>query len=286
MGVLMAKIEVLKQADFTKWQQYNYERLVTGFMGLDEMRGITTDDFVVIAGDTGTGKSTVAFYMACAMAIADNKVLYFNAENSPKVMIDKLTQFGLDNDRHFGKFDANGYNRLKIINCNALGLNDLENAILLEKPKAVFIDLFTILLDGVTMGNLVMATKEVAEKLAEIAVKYKCAIITTQQLRKEDKLMQKPSLQHIQGGSSLQHKATKIITLYRYDVARADELKKKKRANCLFNYDAVKNVIELIVRKDRLGEWSGSVFAKYNYGDGYISLDRQESYEYERVIYA
>ena len=59
-----------------------YEKINTGINGLDSQFGLTNDDFLLLAGGSGSGKSTIALFMACTMAKAGHTIVFINYEVS------------------------------------------------------------------------------------------------------------------------------------------------------------------------------------------------------------
>lgn len=76
------------------------ERVSTGITGLDEMlsgKGYYRGSTVLISGNAGTGKTSIASYFAHeAAAIRKEKCLFFSYEESPDQIIRNMSAIGLD----------------------------------------------------------------------------------------------------------------------------------------------------------------------------------------------
>jgi energy-coupling factor transporter ATP-binding protein EcfA2 len=263
-----------------------YEHLATGIEGLDVNRGMTTEDFLLIGGGSGSGKSTIALFMACTMAKKGHTILFINYEVSPKRLSDSITELGFNYDFDFGTFDAGGQNRLKLISpTKGFSFDAIVKAVQLYKPKVLFIDLFNGLLSGISGFERNNVTLKYATELSFFGTKHNCAVVVTEQLVKDNKVG-RPTLNDIQGSSSLVHKATRILTAYRYSSAKLEELTRKAVTGKIQNGKIMLTCSELITRKDRLGLWnSGTSYIKYERGEGFLSLEDWEQAEYFSTIF-
>lgn len=79
-------------------------RLSTGIAGLDEMMhgGIPMGDSVILAGQTGTGKTTFAMQFACAGLRLGESVVIAIFEERPDTYIQRAKTFGVDLDEAIG----------------------------------------------------------------------------------------------------------------------------------------------------------------------------------------
>lgn len=279
--------QILSTAEHEYLKHKRYQQLVTGFECLDSQRGITTEDFVVMGGGTGTGKSLIALFMACSMAKKGETVIFLNAENSKKVTSDRIREFGFDFDKDFGIPDAKGFHRLIIISIKDIRFESIPQFFTIYKPTAMFIDLFSSLLDHVESHLKTSFTGKYAKELSFYPEKYNCAIIVTEQLTKDSRRVGRATPDDIAGGAALTRKATKIITLYRYAKEKLDTLVAKAVKNKVTGSGQIMlSGSELIVRKDRLGFWKDGInLIKYEHGEGFISPEGYEMTDYFNTVF-
>ncbi|MFN8770161.1 MAG: AAA family ATPase [Neisseriaceae bacterium] len=239
-------MEIMNLKQYEAYSKVSYTPFNTGINIFDEKRAIGLDDFTVIAGSSGSCKSTVALYMVCSMAKAGSVVVFINTENAGHVMQQRIENLGFDFNRDFGAFDKNGTPRLIITTATEIKFDQIVNMVQAYKPQALFLDLFSALLDNTKSFDIPMVTRHYAKALAGFNEKYKCAVFVTEQLVKDSKRNYRPNLNDIQGGVALTQKATKVILIYRY---------LKENLERLFVKDNIPNLVEMtteiIVRKDR-----------------------------------
>lgn len=245
------KMSVLTQLEAERANVFNPTILSTGISQLDNRDIMTTSDFLVIAGDSGGGKSTIALLMACSMAKAGKKIVFLNMENDNKVMLNSMKYLGFDYNADFGEFIAEKGSfypkNLKIITLNSLKMDQVRAFVLSENPDAIFIDLFSELLAGKNKNDIPNLTYEYAVELESYTKKYNCAVIVTEQLIKDNKRRGRPTFGDIGGGSNLYKKAHKILMIYSYARDNANSLIAQGHGP----NSAVSTVIELIPLKDR-----------------------------------
>ena len=263
-----------------------YEHIMMGIDGLDYQHGLTNEDFLLIAGGSGSGKSTIALSIACTMAKAGHTIVFINYEVSPKVLVDSMAALGFNYDIDFGTLDNRGQNRLKLISpIKGMSFNEIVKAVQLYKPKALFIDLFNGLLSGIVGIERNNLTLKYATELSFFPQKYNCAVIVTEQLVKDNKVG-RPTLNDVQGASSLVHKATRVITIYRYKNSKLNEIMKKDYYPSNTNDLVMALTTEIIVRKDRLGIWASNInLIKYQKNIGFIGLDEHEISTYNNTAF-
>jgi circadian clock protein KaiC len=92
-------LQVLPITSMSTTRQVSSARISTGVPGLDEMLGglgIFESGTVLISGQAGTGKTTLAASMAAAACARGDRVLYFSFEETPASIVRNLTSVGLD----------------------------------------------------------------------------------------------------------------------------------------------------------------------------------------------
>lgn len=280
-------MHLMNEAEHELYQLKKYTHLATGFECLDVMKGLTTEDFLVISGDTGSGKSTVALAMACNIAKKGNTVVYLNAENSQKVIVDAIKGLGFNFDKDFGEY-KNGVHRLIIYSMNDIKFESLEKLLILHEPKALFIDLFSSLLDNQPTFLTSQLTAEYAKKISFMPQKYNCAIIATEQFNKDNKRISRPNIGDIAGGAGLSRKATKVLLIYRLIKTKAESIMNRAANQAVTEHSLTIADIssELIVKKDRLGFWKDGFFPiKYVWQEGFSVLVGAELADYKQLAF-
>ncbi len=264
-------------------------------MGLPSLAGgITTEDFMVISGDSGSGKSTIALYMACHVAKYGRKVAIFNLENSEKVITDEIKKLGFDFDKDFGERDEHGRHRLIILNddinseTSSITMSQIQNVLTYHEPSLIVIDLFNGLLSGQMPNMIPSLTEKYAIQLRKWCVRNKCLIIVTEQLTKDNKRVTRPMANDIAGGASLTRKATIILMIYQYNQQNAE--KNLRQEQEVSNYNTA-NVAELIVRKSNKGLLRVPTFVYVKktsgiYGQqGFVELDDEQRKSYVDYVF-
>ncbi len=256
-----------------------YKSLFIGIPQIDENGGITDHDCTVIAGSTGSGKSLVALYMACTLAKYGQKVVFFNVENDLKLMCERMKDLGFDYKTDFGLFDKNRENRFLLRNGKDMKFDMILTEIVTYQPTAIFLDLFSSLMDNSNSFLVADFTLKYAIELSEYPKKYKCAIFVTEQLIKDNRRIGRPVINDIQGGKGLPNKATKVIMVYRYC---KENLERSIRENVTSLN--ILSTTELLLRKNRMKDTIPSFMllklCDGNNGKGFKPLTDFEHEEY------
>lgn len=273
-------MQLMNQENFNLSKKSVVEPLKTGIWDFDARNGIGKDDFVVIGGGTGSGKSTLSLFMACNIAKSGKRVLYFNTENSMEVMANKIGFLGFDFDKDFGVMNQKGNpERLIIWNCNDLTYDQVSNAVLAYQPNVLILDLFSSILEKFQSWEFVNKTRDFSKDFSFYPQKHKCAVIVTEQLTKDPSRFKRPTENDIAGGKGLGNKATKIITIYRHAKENMEKLLDD------VNLQNISNIVsELIVRKDRHGRLPNKIYPiKLEYG-GFKGLGSSEFSQYLQCL--
>lgn len=260
----MKKMDISR---FNELKQTERIHLHTGLPELDRSEGFGMDDFCIIAGGSGSGKSTIALFVACTMAKKGKKVAFFNVEMSEKLIQERIEQLGFD-------FNTD-LNTMGLYSGKEISFQALENEIILKEYEVLFLDLFNCLLTKFSDRDKWRMTEEYATRFSFFPEQHKCAVFVTEQLTKDNKRVFRPTLDDVKGGASLIQKATKVIIVYRYVYENLERMQK----------DVVPNVVhsctEIVVRKDRMGKINGKMcLLNYWHGEGF-----KELYEEERRLY-
>jgi predicted ATP-dependent serine protease len=266
----------MNQENFNTSKNLVIEALECGIWEFDTRNGIGKDDFLVISGGTGSGKSTLSLFMACNIAKSGKRVLYFNTENSMQVMSKKIEFLGFEFDKDFGEPNQKGNpERLIIWNATELTFEQVNNAVLAYKPDVLILDLFSSILEKFQNWEFINKTRDYAKDFSFYPDKYKCAVIVTEQLTKDPSRCKRPTENDIAGGKGLGNKATKIITIYRH---AKENMEKLMEDTSQLNISHI--VSELVVRKDRHGRIPTKIYpVKLEFG-GFKSLMTYELAQY------
>lgn len=269
----------MKLERYAAARNYHYKPFVTGVEIFDNSSAIGSDDFVVIAGGSGTGKSYLAMFIACNVARSGQRVLYINAEMFASVFVNRMVAAGFDFEVDFGKQDVDGHNRLMVVH-----QEDMQKKITYElidewvkklKPDLLVVDLFGCLLPK--DSSLAATTEKYAIGYSFYPRTYGCAVIVTEQLIKDYKFAERPDPHHIANGKALGDKSSKIITLYNY--FSANPIKR-----LIHKSELVDRSLEIIIRKDRLGRAPLGIHVTDSRNQ-YNLISKVQAIEYENVVF-
>lgn len=258
------------------------KRIKTGIFEIDKKGGIRSNDFIVMAGSSGTGKSYLSLFMACSAAKKGHNIVYIDLENGAETIAARIKSQGFNIHTDFGKIDEkHGTERLKIFedhNIAANPLETIENVILTFKPDFLVIDLFNVFTASKPTYMISQVTTELAVGFHRLAQKNNCAIMVLQQFTKDNsRHARRPVLDDISGGAGLVHKATKVFTLFRYSKERVEKV-------CGNDSEIVKKIIELIPRKDRHGDLPQDIILLRNEGGIHEPLTMERNAYLELVF--
>lgn len=269
----------MKLERYREARDYVYIPFKTGLSVFDKDDAFGCDDFLVIAGSTGSAKTYLAMFMAMNAAKAGAKVLYINAEILAHEFVKRMLDMEFDFEKDFGDIDEFGLSRFIVVHQEdtpkQITFQDIDNWVQKLKPNLLVIDLFGCMVQD---GNSIPAlTKEYAIAYSFYPKKYKCAVIVTEQLSKENRGTIRPDENCIAGGKALSNKATKIITLYGYYRANPDKaIKDRSRA--------VEKTLELIIKKDRSSRLQMGISLIYM-ERGFRALSLAEYSEYMQIVF-
>jgi energy-coupling factor transporter ATP-binding protein EcfA2 len=272
-------MQIITSENHNELKNKQFNALTSGIYVFDTQSAIIENDFVVLGGSTGSGKSTIALFMACSIAKSGRKVLYINTENDETHLINEMIKLGFDYNKDFGEFNSHHHNRLIITCITALSFTELENMVTAIAPEVLFLDLFSVLLEGVPGFNIPNITLDYAKRFSFFKKNYNCTVFVTEQLVKDNKRYSRPTIDDIKGGAALGQKATKVMIVYRYC---KDNIEKKYNSKDPMP-KIVDYVTELIIRKDRYAKLSGIEFLKYQFG--YQQLLTQELHQYCSYVF-
>ncbi len=262
----------MKKMDSTRFyelKQTERTYLTTGLWELDQANGFAMDDFCVIAGGSGSGKSILALFVACTMAKKGKKVAFFNIEMSEKLIQERIELLGFD-------FNTD-LTTMSIFSPKEISFDIIDLYVFTEKPDVIFLDLFNCLLTKNDERNKWRLTEDYATRFSFFPEKHKCAVFVTEQLTKDNKRVFRPTLDDVKGGASLIQKATKVLIIYRWKYENLERVQKEDTVPWVIDY-----ATEIIVKKDRMGVINGRMCVmNLQQGSGFTPLS-----EFDKKIYA
>ena len=253
--------------------------LPTGFFDVDKLLGggFFPGELVILAGDTGLGKSTLAQCMAAYQTYYGN-ILFCSGEMTMEGLSDRevaiLTKRDVIEIRA-GKYDEELFNdiigrvlpiigerALYIYNQMPLTMSGIEQAMMEMTVrhgglKGVVIDyLGKVEIDGrdsryVEIGNI-------TSKFANLAKEYQVPVLLLVQLNRETMKQpeKRPQLYSLYESGRIEHDADVVLFLYRVDkyISPEEWPQKKSRDDGMIYGDTYpENVAELIIAKQRQG---------------------------------
>lgn len=164
---------------------------------------INSNDLILVAGRTYTGKTFFSLKLASEIASENNKkILFFNFESSLEFLYSRIKE--RLNDSYLNE-------NLNIINgLDTKSMNDIKK--FLEESK----DIDIVIIDYIELLEIrfnIQERNDVLRELKSIAVEYNVPIIILSQLRKEADGI-KPTLEHLQNVSIDANIPDRIIFTY------------------------------------------------------------------------
>jgi DNA repair protein RadA/Sms len=148
--------------------QISEQRLQTKISELDRVLGggFVTDSLVLLTGDPGIGKSTLALQIAKALALAQRKILYISGEESISQIQSRGLRIGMGSLENF-------------LLLNELVLEKIVATIISEKPDLVIIDSVQVIYSP-ELGSLagsITQVRFVTENLMRLAKEQAIGIL-------------------------------------------------------------------------------------------------------------
>lgn len=269
----------MKQSEYQEAKDYVYTPIPTGLDIFDKRGAFGSDDFMLIAGSTGSAKTYLAMFMALNAAKDGHKVLFINGEILKSEFVSRMENMGFLFEMDFGDVGDDGYNRFVAIHQDSINrqitYQDIDRLMQEHKPSLLVVDLFGCILDPST--HIPSQTIEYATAFSFYPKRYNCAVIVTEQFVKETRGLVRPDENSIAGGKGLSNKATKVITIFNFYKSNPEKALIQKS-------ETVANTIELIVRKDRTSRLPmgiGMVYCER----GFRGLDEEEIIEYKDIVF-
>lgn len=249
---LFEELEKVKNIKITKNETIEVERMLDvlsetktqiklGYNSFDKVFRVEQNDFVVIAGGTGTGKTSFALNLLSSMS-KEYQCVYFNMEMSEKVLYKRLTSIetGIDIRKlnNFQELTANEYTAIlqaisnigerEIILVN--GKQTIESItktlsnIDTDKPLVVILDHIGLIN---SKGNgLYEKMTNVAKGIRALCFECNCTIFGLCQLSRESQKEERvPKLQDLRDSGEIEQSSRKVLLLYNKDLQKENRIK-------------------------------------------------------------
>ena len=212
-----------------------------GFSDVDNYLHIAQNDFVVLAGGTGTGKTTFALNILSNLS-KEYQCVYFNMEMSKKTLYKRLCSIetGIDITKlnniksleqsqvHMLYQKVGSIEERKIILINkSQNIDEIEKTISRIKDNrklVVILDHIGLISGGA--GSLYEKMTNIAKKIRGLCLDYDCTIFGLCQLSRESQKEERPpKLQDLRDSGEIEQSARKVILLYNKDVKNQNQIK-------------------------------------------------------------
>ena len=222
--------EFINTSDMVNELTVKKTKLELGYPLLDSVLNLSQGDLLILAGGTGTGKTTFALNLLSKLS-KDYQCVYFNMEMSKNILYRRLiaieTQITLKdlNDlstlsvelKHKVKDAMDDLETRKIMLINkSLNISDISKTIAKikqTKPLIVFLDHIGLIKSS---GNsLYEKMTNIAKELRSISMNYGCTVIGLCQLSRESQRNETaPKLQDLRDSGEIEQSARKVLLLY------------------------------------------------------------------------
>lgn len=233
--------DYIKATDVVDTLSEEKSQVKLGFTMLDSSLYISENDFVIIAGGTGTGKTTFALNLLSNLS-KEYQCVYFNMEMSKKTLYKRLCSIetGIDINKFndFKKLEPKEmsflYSRLDeieereiILINNSQNIENIEKTIArIKNDRKLIVILDHIGLINASGNSLYEKMTNVAKKIRGICLDYNCTIFGLCQLSRESqKEEREPKLQDLRDSGEIEQSARKVILLHNKDCNKQNELK-------------------------------------------------------------
>ena len=215
------------------------DRLIGGFMG---------GNFVIIAANTGMGKTAIALNLALNMAKHDKKSLIISLEMGTDELLMRIvsSQTGISSinlrNRNLTDNEMNTYvryigteqfkqiqNNITIPNIKRLNISVIEEIIRKSKADIIFIDYLSLIKGDNNELNKYEEVTDISRRLKLLAIETNKPIICLQQLNRDVKNRQnkRPSLSDIRDSGAIEQDADIVAFCYRPSYYDPNEEKTK-----------------------------------------------------------
>ena len=233
--------EYIKADDVANTLYEKSTQIKLGFSILDNNLYIAENDLVILAGGTGTGKTTFALNLLSNLS-KEYQCVYFNMEMSKKTLYKRLcaieTQIDITkfNDMNnltpeelrflYTKLDDIENRKIILIN-NSQTIDAIEKTIArIKTDKKIVVILDHIGLINGDGNSLYEKMTNIAKRIRGICLDYNCTVFGLCQLSRESqKEEREPKLQDLRDSGEIEQSARKVILLYNKDCKNQNEIK-------------------------------------------------------------
>lgn len=233
--------DYIKATDVVDTLSEKKSQVKLGFTMLDNSLYISENDFVIIAGGTGTGKTTFALNLLSNLS-KEYQCVYFNMEMSKKTLYKRLCSIetGIDINKFndfkslepkemsflYSRLDEIEEREIILIN-NSQNIENIEKTIArIKNDRKLVVILDHIGLINASGNSLYEKMTNVAKKIRGICLDYNCTIFGLCQLSRESqKEEREPKLQDLRDSGEIEQSARKVILLHNKDCNKQNELK-------------------------------------------------------------
>lgn len=212
-----------------------------GFSDLDKALYISQNDFVILAGGTGTGKTTFALNLLSNLS-KEYQCVYFNMEMSKKTLYKRLSaiETGININKFndirtletrevkflYQKISEIEERKIILIN-NSQNIDNIEKIISnIKDDRKIVVILDHIGLINAQGNSLYEKMTNVAKKIRGLCLDYNCTIFGLCQLSRESqKDEREPKLQDLRDSGEIEQSARKVILLYNKDYKKQIDIK-------------------------------------------------------------
>ena len=225
--------EYIKAIDVANTLEEECSQIKLGFADLDKALYISENDFIVLAGGTGTGKTTFALNLLSNLS-KEYQCVYFNMEMSKKTLYKRLCSIetGIDinlfNDFKnmppkelsylYTKLDEIEERKIVLIN-NSQSIQGIEKTISrIKDNRKLIVILDHIGLINETGNSLYEKMTNIAKRIRGLCLDYNCTIFGLCQLSRESQKEERsPKLQDLRDSGEIEQSARKVILLHNKD---------------------------------------------------------------------
>lgn len=233
--------EYITAEDMINTLEEENSQVKLGFSDLDKALYISQNDFVILAGGTGTGKTTFALNLLSNLS-KEYQCVYFNMEMSKKTLYKRLSaiETGININKFndiktletgelkflYQKISEIEERKIILIN-NSQNIDNIEKIISnIKDDRKIIVILDHIGLINSQGNSLYEKMTNVAKKIRGLCLDYNCTIFGLCQLSRESqKDEREPKLQDLRDSGEIEQSARKVILLYNKDYKKQIDIK-------------------------------------------------------------
>jgi replicative DNA helicase len=233
--------EYITAEDMINTLEEKNSQVKLGFSDLDKALYISQNDFVILAGGTGTGKTTFALNLLSNLS-KEYQCVYFNMEMSKKTLYKRLSaiETGININKFndirtletkevkflYQKISEIEERKIILIN-NSQNIDNIEKIISnIKDDRKIVVILDHIGLINSQGNSLYEKMTNVAKKIRGLCLDYNCTIFGLCQLSRESqKDEREPKLQDLRDSGEIEQSARKVILLYNKNYKKQIDIK-------------------------------------------------------------